>query len=163
MQGYLALAAVLGMIGSFVAGNIHGHKTEAVVWEVRLSAQKNEAAQKLIELTEAARQKESKDAELSRDLESTYQATILAQAANSSDREHGLLASLQRITGRWKSCDAALTAEANSPSGLEGTTPRGIDPVLTTAARDFRQLGESAERVGAWAKVCHVWSNEHGR
>jgi len=159
-----ALGFVLATGGAYLAGNLHGHKAENRIWTAKVAEQKAESGKVLAGALQRLADQVNKDAEHSRQLESNYQAQLEALSAGSGDRERDLLGSLQRISGRWRSCDSALTTEANSPGGLTGDPSGGFNRLLRETARDLREVGDSANRLATWAReVCYPFALEHGR
>ena len=162
-QGYLALAAVLALLGAFIAGDLTGAKHERAAWEASTAKLKADAATLLANAQEAARKKENEDAEKARAIDATYQDKINILASGASDRERSLLGSLRNFQRRGDSCINTRLAEAAAPGSPEVTTPDPRDAVLEAAARDFRQLGDDADKLAAWATACHNWATENGR
>lgn len=162
-SGYLALAVTLALGASFVGGHLNGRKAERAAWEAVIAQQKATAAAMLATAQEQARKKEAEDAERARQADADYQARIAALQDGAVDRERDLLGSLQRLQGRWRRCELAASRAPEAAGRPEDAAPGGVDPVLEKAARDFRQLGDSADRLAVWAQACHKWAVEVGR
>ena len=126
---WIMLGVVLALIGAFVAGNVHGHNAEKLVWQAAIEKQKDEAAQSLAAATEqvAVVQKQRDNLNLQIEASNAKHKSDLAAAAADNQRLAADIDRLRHQPGRGLGGQSPLPSTAGAsakPSGDPAPTDR---------------------------------------
>lgn len=150
---YLALGAVLALIGAFLAGNYHGHDAESQVWQATIAQQKAQATQLLADQTAKIAAAEQTQAMANANLEQIRHEYDL-KAADADSRVRAALARLRQSQGRGGCGSGALRASTgaggaeNASTGSSDGLASGLDDLTARTAR-------AANELAAYARECH--------
>lgn len=153
---YVLLAAGGLWIVSILGGYFYGTHHEALSWRAVIAEQKVETARTLNTATEAARQKETADADHAREIDAQH-ADALRAVADSRDA----FADKLRIA-RSRQCGPSAPAGQAADTGSGATVAsRGDDG--PGQPDPGNRLREAVKVLQAYAVACHGWAVEVGR
>lgn len=155
---YVLLAAVGLWLASLIGAALWYGGVVETRWEAAVATQKAEAAATLTALTEAARKKETEDAENARNIDATHAAALAAAAAGRDEFERRL-----RVERR-RSGSCGTPASGPVDPGVGADAAAGGEPGF----REFNnrralELRDAALELQAYAKSCHAFALSVGR
>jgi membrane protein involved in colicin uptake len=154
---YLALAAVLALLGSFVSGALFQHSHDKAAYEAVHNAERAAAATVQAEAEKRAREAQERVETANRTIEETHAKAIADAAATRDDFTRRL-----RDATRSRRCNSLPAGPANNPSSSDVATrgnpgSDGVDIDAGTRLRDAALI------LQAYVKTCHAWAMENGR
>lgn len=154
---YLALAAVLALLGAYMGGNLHGHRAERAVWRLVQAQERAEASRIQAQAEKAAREAQERVETANRAIEEEHAKAIADAAASRDDFERRL-----RDATRSRLCDP-VPASPPTPGDRADATPGGWDGFREPDFDAGRRLREAGLVLQAYAKACHSWAEQVGR
>jgi len=159
---FLALAAVLALLGAFVAGNLHGHRAEKTVWEAATARLQAEAATTLAAETERVRAAENRAQALTRTIEETHAVTAAADAAR-RDTFDRLLTQRVRDAERRARSRCPVPGQAADPAAAEGSAPGGDAGLGGVSVERVRAIRDAGLELQRYAVACFTWARQVGQ
>lgn len=157
LQPYLALAAVLAIMGAFVSGDLYRGRADKIAYDGAIAGLQRDAAQTLAAAESRNRAKEQADADKSRDIDAAHAATVASDAAQ-------LDVFAQRLRDATKardSCRNAASGQAANPGSSPPTAGSGDDGHRGEAVGiDIRNAVKELQR---YAIAAHDFALECGR
>jgi len=149
---YLALAAVLACIASFIAGSIHGHSAERKSWELVVAEQKITASQVLVGALRRAVEAERKLAAKNSELETAY-------AQRKDDINAAVAAAVGRVRHdpKGRGICSRDGVPGDSTAGVPADTPSGCELSRETGG-NLTKLAGLADLTAAYARSCYEWA-----
>lgn len=158
---YLAVAAVLALLGAFVAGNLHGHRAEKTVWEAATARLQAEAATTLAAETQRVREAENRAQALTRTIEETHAVTAAADAARGADFDRRLAERVRDAERRARS-RCPVPGQAADPAAAEGTASGGDAGLGGISVERVRAIRDAGLELQRYAVACYEWARSVG-
>ena len=159
---YLAAAAVLALLGAFVAGNLHGHRAEKTAWEAATARIQAEAATTLAAETERVREAENRAQALTRTIEETHAFTAAADAARGADFDRRLTERVRAAERRARR-NCPVPGQAADPASAEGVAAGGDDGLGVVSVERVRAIRDAGLELQRYAVACFTWAQQVGQ